>query len=144
MIHDETFLRTEDSKDPMTSQVIVYRNFYEIEKEFVRSLSTSQRQEFARCKLKDVIDAIERIQHEQGPRKKLRNLARIQPFIEAMDGYEKELLNITMLGLGYIWVCSVPFLRHETANTRALKGSIKFVLQVFSFSSSPSCLSVFY
>ena len=83
----------------------------EIEKEFVSSLSTSQQQEFAKCKLQDVVDAIERIQHEQGSRKKLRNLARIQPFIEAMDGYEKEFLNITILGLGYIWVpmfCSIP------------------------------------
>ena len=87
---------------------------HEIEKEFVSGLSTSQRQEFAKCKLQDVIDVIEQIQHEQGPRKKLRNLARIQQFIEAMDGYEKldELLSITILGLGYIWVCSVPFLRH--------------------------------
>jgi hypothetical protein len=85
---------------------------HEIEKEFVSSLTTSQRQEFAKCKLQDVINAIERIQREQGPRKKLRNLARIQPFIEAMGGYEKDLLNITILGLGYICVCCVPFLRH--------------------------------
>ena len=59
----------------------------EIEKKFVSSLSTSQRQEFATCKL-HVVDVIESIQHEQGTRKKLQNLARIQMFIEAMDGYE--------------------------------------------------------
>jgi hypothetical protein len=81
----------------------------EIEKKFVSSLSTSQRQEFATCKLQDVVDAIKTIQHEQGTRKKLQNLARIQPFIEAMDGYEKvvdRFLNIT-IGLGYIWVCYI-------------------------------------
>ena len=85
----------------------------EVEKNFVSNLSTSQRQEFATCKLQDVIDAIESIQHEQGTRKKLQNLARIQPFIEAMDGYEKvvhRFLNIT-IGLGYIWVCYVPLFR---------------------------------
>jgi hypothetical protein len=82
----------------------------EIEKKLVSSLSASQQQEFATCKLQDVVDAIDCIQHEQGPRKQLRNLARIQPFIETMDGYEKvvRFLNTT-IGLGYIWVCSVPF-----------------------------------
>jgi hypothetical protein len=82
----------------------------EVEKKFISSLSVSQRQEFATCKLQDVVDAIETIQHEQGTRKKLRNLARIQPFIEAMDGYEKvvnKFLNIT-IGFGYMWVCDVP------------------------------------
>jgi hypothetical protein len=85
----------------------------EVEKNFVSSLSTSQRQEFATCKHQDVVDAIETIQHEQGTRKKLRNLARIQTFIEAMDGYEKvadRFLNIT-IGLGYIWVSYVPLFR---------------------------------
>ena len=86
----------------------------EIEKKFVSSLSASQQQEFATCKLQDVVDAIDCIQHEQGPQKQLRNLARIQPFIETMDGYEQvvhRFLNAT-IGLGYIWVCSVPFFRH--------------------------------
>jgi hypothetical protein len=86
----------------------------EIEKKFVSSLSTSQRQEFATCKLQDVVGAIESIQREQGTQKKLQNLARIQGFIEAMDSYEKvvdRILNITM-GLGYVWVCYVQLFRH--------------------------------
>jgi len=82
----------------------------EVEKNFVSSLSTSQRQEFTTCKLQDVVGAIESIQHEQGTQKKLQNLARIQAFIEAMDGYEKvvnRFLNIT-IGFGYMWVCYAP------------------------------------
>jgi hypothetical protein len=115
----------------------MFQQMIEIEKEFITSLGLSapQRQEFAACKLQDVVDAIESIQHEQGTRKRLRNLARIQTFIEAMDDYEKAVdgfFNIT-IGLGYIWV---PILYSiisncELANIRTLEGSIKFVLQVF-------------
>jgi len=73
---------------------------------FTKSLTVKQRQEFAVCSLDDVRQAVVTLQEKRGSQKKMRNMARLQAFLEAMDQYRKVVeafLNCTPF-LGYIWV----------------------------------------
>jgi hypothetical protein len=73
---------------------------------FTTSLSVKQRQEFAGCSLEDVCHTIATIQEKRGGPKNMRNMARMQGFLEAMEQYRQVVepfLNCTPF-LGYIWV----------------------------------------
>jgi hypothetical protein len=73
---------------------------------FTKILTVKQKQEFAVCSLEDVRQAILTIQEKRGSQKNMRNMARIQAFLEVMEQYGKVvevLLNSTPF-LGYVWV----------------------------------------
>ena len=73
---------------------------------FTKSLTDEQKKTFQRCSIQDVCDSIDAIQNEHGSQNKLRNMARIQAFLEGMDEYRKVVeafLNCTPF-MGYIWV----------------------------------------
>ena len=75
---------------------------------FTRSLTVKQRQEFAACSLDDVHETVATVQERRGRHKDMRNMARLQAFLEAMDQYRKVVeafLNCTPF-LGYVWVRS--------------------------------------
>jgi hypothetical protein len=81
---------------------------------FNKNLTVKQRQEFSVCSLEDVRQTVVTIQEKQGSQKKMRNMARIQAFLEAMEQYEeivKAFLNCTPF-LCYIWVW--PFLKNPS------------------------------
>jgi hypothetical protein len=73
---------------------------------FTKSLTVKQRQEFAVCSLDDVRQTVVTVQEKRGSQKNMRNMARLQAFLEAMEQYGKVVevfLNCTPF-LGYIWV----------------------------------------
>jgi len=73
---------------------------------FTRNLTAKQREEFAVCSLEDVRQTIVTAQERRGSQKTMRNMARIEAFLEAMEQYEKVMqafINCTPF-LGYIWV----------------------------------------
>ncbi len=58
------------------------------------------------CSLDDVHDAMRKIQKKQAAEKKLRNLNRMQVFLEGMEQYEelvKVFLNVPVM-VAFIWV----------------------------------------
>jgi hypothetical protein len=95
---------TTSTKEPSTGSLST--SFQRAVDKFSKSLTVKQRQEFSVCSLKDVRQTIVTIQEKQGSQKKMRNMARIQAFLEAMEQYGKVVevfLNCTPF-LGYIWV----------------------------------------
>lgn len=100
---------------------------------FTKSLTAQQRQEFAACSLDDVRQSIVNIQEKRGNQKIMRNMARIQAFLEAMDQYRKvveSFLNCTPF-LGYVWVCIFcmnQFILEML--TLVTQGPIRFILLV--------------
>jgi hypothetical protein len=92
------------TKEPSTGSPST--SFQRAVDKFNKSLTVKQRQEFSVCSLEDVRQTIVTIQEKQGSQKKMRNMARIQAFLEAMEQYGKVVevfLNCTPF-LGYIWV----------------------------------------
>ncbi|KAI4216632.1 MAG: hypothetical protein LQ351_001121 [Letrouitia transgressa] len=72
---------------------------------FTKTLSAKQKKDFTHSTLEDVYDAIKSIQDRRGSDQTLRNMARVQSFLEAMDEYRKVIeafLNCTPF-LGYVW-----------------------------------------
>lgn len=73
---------------------------------FTASLTEKQKKSFQACTLDDVRQAALKLQNQQEAPKKLRNMNRIQGFLEGMDEYRKVIeafLNCTPF-LGYAWV----------------------------------------
>lgn len=82
--------------------------FQRASEKFAARLSNKQRQEFTECSLEDVRQTVKDLQKEREGQKKMRNMARLQAFLEAMDQYRKVVeafLNCTPF-LGYVWVGS--------------------------------------
>jgi hypothetical protein len=80
--------------------------FQRASEKFATSLTDKQRRDFTKCSLEDVRQTVENLQKERGDQKKMRNMARLQAFLEAMDQYRKVVeafLNCTPF-LGYVWV----------------------------------------
>lgn len=79
---------------------------------FTNSLTAKQRREFAACSLEDVYTSIVAIQDAQGTQNAMRNMARIQGFLEGMDEYRKVVeafLNCTpFMGYVWVWLCASP------------------------------------
>lgn len=76
---------------------------------FTGSLGVKKREEFAACSLDDVQRTVMTVQNRRGSQKEMRNMARLQAFLEAMDQYRKVVeafLNCTPF-LGYVWVWSL-------------------------------------
>lgn len=81
---------------------------------FTARLTKEELENFKLSSLSDVQIAVQKIQDEQGRRKSMMNLTRIQGFLEGMDQYGKVIevfLNASSL-LCFIW------------------GPMKFILQV--------------
>ena len=73
---------------------------------FSSALTDKQKKSFQQCSIQDVYDSIDAIQSEHGSRNKMRNMARVQAFLEGMDEYGKVVeafLNCTPF-MGYVWV----------------------------------------
>ncbi|KAL9044435.1 MAG: hypothetical protein Q9214_002426 [Letrouitia sp. 1 TL-2023] len=80
-------------------------SFQKAVEKFTKTLSAKQKQEFTHSTLEDVYEAIRSIQNRRGSDQTLRNMARVQSFLEAMDQYRKVIeafLNCTPF-LGYVW-----------------------------------------
>ena len=93
------------TKEP--SHNLPSRSFQRALDKFIKGLTINQRQEFPICTLEDVHQTIMTIQEKRGSQKAMRNMSRIQAFLEALDQYGKVMetfLNCTPF-LGYIWVC---------------------------------------
>lgn len=89
-------------------------NFQQVLDQFTKRLTRQELEDFKYSSLEDVLLAVEAIQEEQGRRKELMNLPRIQRFLEAMHQYEKIIevfLNASSF-LCFVW------------------GPLKFCLQV--------------
>jgi hypothetical protein len=81
-------------------------SFQRAVEKFTKSLTVKQRHEFTVCSLDDVHQTIVTVQERRGDQKAMRNMARLQAFLEAMDQYRKVVeafLNCTPF-LGYVWV----------------------------------------
>jgi hypothetical protein len=81
-------------------------SFQRAVEKFTKSLTIKQRQEFTVCSLDDVHQTVVTVQERRGDQKDMRNMARLQAFLEAMDQYRKVVeafLNCTPF-LGYVWV----------------------------------------
>jgi len=73
---------------------------------FTKRLTAAEQDQFRFSRLEDVHDTIFEIQETRGSEGRMRNLARIQAFVEAMEQYGKVVevfLNTTDL-LAFIWV----------------------------------------
>lgn len=85
-------------------------------REFKKQLSAKDLAYFEAVNLKDVEETIEKIELEQKAKKRMQNLARIKPFLHAIDQYGKVIevfLNASML-IAFVWVSHWPF--HCTCN----------------------------
>src|SRR5438034_3610501 len=91
-------------KDPSTGPPSTI--FQRAVDKFTKSLTARQRQEFAMCSLDDVRQTVMTLQEKRGSQKNMRDMARVQAFLEAMEQYGKVVeafLNCTPF-LGYVWV----------------------------------------
>ena len=73
---------------------------------FTSHLSEQDRNEFQFTTLEDVHNVIHQMQSVHGPERKMRNLARIQAFLEAMEEYGKviEVFLNAARPLAFVWV----------------------------------------
>jgi len=80
--------------------------FEEALRDFKRGLSKKELARFQCVDFKDVEDTITNIQRDQTKKKKMQNIARIMPFLNAMRQYGKVIemfLNASNI-IAYIWV----------------------------------------
>ena len=92
------------------SRTALTSSFQRAVDKFEKNLTPKQKLEFPTCTLESVRQDVITIQERRGNQKTMRNMARIQKFLEAMDQYGRvvdALLNSTPF-LGYIWVGSSP------------------------------------
>jgi hypothetical protein len=97
---------------------------------FTRSLTPKQRQEFDGCSLDDVRQTVVTVQEKRGSQKTMRNMARLEAFLEAMEQYGKVVeafLNCTPF-LGYVWVRHP--VRINPFEMLTSQGPIRFILLV--------------
>lgn len=102
---------------------------------FTKTLSAKQKKDFTHSTLEDVYDAIKSIQDRRGSDQTLRNMARVQSFLEAMDEYRKVIeafLNCTPF-LGYVWVRS-----QLTRGSGSFSYSLQGAYQIHPFGKSPN------
>ncbi|KAH8594339.1 hypothetical protein B0O99DRAFT_574078 [Bisporella sp. PMI_857] len=80
-------------------------NFQQVLANFTKRLSKDELSDFKFSSLQDVLATVEIIQAEQGQKKKMMNLTRIQRFLEAMNNYGKVIevfLNASDI-LCFVW-----------------------------------------
>jgi len=73
---------------------------------FTRNLSPQEKEDFRFARISDVYGEIDRIQKIQEARGLLRNLRRIQPFVEGLNRYSKiieQFVNVKPAVLSFIW-----------------------------------------
>ena len=75
--------------------------------EFKSALTPEDQDDFSFCDLEALQDTILAIQSRHGSQRSLRNMGRLQKFLEAMDQYRKVVeafLNCTPF-MGFVWAC---------------------------------------
>lgn len=83
---------------------------------FKSGLTQGEVDEFQFSKIEDVHNAIRDLQAEQGRKKKMMNLSRIQSFLEAMEQYGRVIevfLNTTEF-VAFVWVCNVTLVNSRS------------------------------
>jgi hypothetical protein len=90
----------------MASNVSHLGQFGPVVQSFKETLSEEQRSNFEFSTLEDFQTTVVTIQNRQGSEKKMRNLARLRCFLEAMEQYGKviEVFVNTSEIVGFIWV----------------------------------------
>ena len=89
----------------MASKPSIDDNFQRVLDKFSSRLTKKELEDFQFSSLKDVQVAVTAIQDEQGRRKSMMNLTRVQRFLEAMDQYGKVIevfLNASSI-LCFVW-----------------------------------------
>jgi len=87
--------------------------FHKVLEQFKASISDNDREEFQFVTLDDLQAVIASIQEKQASEKKMRNLARLEKFLEAMDEYGKVIeifLNNSQF-IAFVWVSLDPNFR---------------------------------
>ena len=105
--------------------------FLDAIRRFKGSLKDGEKDEFDYATLGDLEDAIAEIEEKHASAKKMRNMARLRYFLEAMGEYSKVIevfLNCSNL-VAYIWV-SIAFQVLSMLVLIIAKGPVKFLLQV--------------
>lgn len=99
---------------------------------FTASLTQEQNDDFKYCTLDDLKVAIDAVQKKQASEKKMRNLARLKSFLDAMEQYGKirEIFLNTSNIIAYIWVSHNPSWKLSCILLTCRKGPTKFLLQV--------------
>lgn len=101
---------------------------------FKQSLSPTLTRQFSICTLQDVKTAIRDIQQKEGQAQdgRLRNMARLKAFIEAMEEFGKVVeifLNANEF-VCFIWVGSCTTISSQDFIVEHVQGLIKFILNV--------------
>ncbi len=77
---------------------------------FTNRLTQAEKEDFQLATLEDVYDTINEIQVKQAEENRMRNLARVRGFLEAMQEYGKVIevfLNASDV-LAFVWVSLLP------------------------------------
>ncbi|RYP19480.1 hypothetical protein DL765_003320 [Monosporascus sp. GIB2] len=84
--------------------------------DFKAGLKRNDRKKFEGVKLQDLLEEMDKLQKDQQPKRRARNLARLRPFLEAMEQFGKviEVFTNTSEMVAFVW------------------GPLKFLLQVTS------------
>ena len=99
--------------------------------DFQFSLAQNDRDLFKYTTLADLQRSILEIQSKHASERKMKNMARLNSFLEAMEQYGKVIevfLNASEF-VAFVWV-SVYFPMHKDKLIRVLQGPAKFLLQV--------------
>jgi hypothetical protein len=93
-----------------SSNVSHLGHFGPVVQSFKETLTEEQRNDFEFSTLEDFQTIVVTIQNRQGSEKKMRNLARLRCFLEAMEQYDKviEVFVNTSEIVGFIWVYYAP------------------------------------
>ncbi|RYP30902.1 hypothetical protein DL767_006034 [Monosporascus sp. MG133] len=72
---------------------------------FKASLKRNDREKFANVKFQDLLDEMDKIQRDQQPKRRAKNLARLRPFLEAMEQFGKviEVFTNTSEMVAFVW-----------------------------------------
>ncbi|RYP46658.1 hypothetical protein DL768_007171 [Monosporascus sp. mg162] len=75
---------------------------------FKAGLKKNDRVKFTNVKLQDLLDEMDKIQNDQQPKRRAKNLARLKPFLEAMEQFGKviEVFTNTSEMVAFVWVTS--------------------------------------
>lgn len=110
---------------------VVAQTFEQVLREFKKTLSPDEIEDFGFATLADLKKSINDIQNNQASSRRMKNLSRLAPFLEAMEQYDKVaqvFLNTTDL-LAFIWAC-FPATLLQIALTSDPQGPMKFLLEV--------------
>ncbi|KAH0563181.1 hypothetical protein GP486_002248 [Trichoglossum hirsutum] len=101
---------------------------------FRSNVAQSDQDEFKYTTLEDLQRSILEIQEKHASGRKAKNMARLNPFLKAMEQYGKviEVFLNTSEFVAFVWVCECLPNKRILADLKPLEGPTKFLLQVAS------------